>query len=688
MNNGLSVPVLLALLAVLLVVVVLIVMSLRKSDPASVPAASRKSVGGPEPSIVESLVPAQTAGVTAGVAGLPRNLIEIDDFYGNELNAIELRVSDCGDIPGRSYEDVATEMVERISGRSRHHSYAKETAGTGNLVLIAASFADGAKSFTNAKAARALKDTFIRRTLRDMTEAEVGILRLADMLAAIGVIDAATLSSIRVPIVWNDGRCFFTSYGYDNAAQRAALKEGLAMLIGSHFGDASSSSERVQTALRTALSDGRHAAAYSHLFERYLFGGSRWLTPAEAAMTPPSASALRLGVFEGTNQDLYYDGIESLITVAPPGSGKSQAHVIRNLLHITTPAVVLDIKGEVYRATAEWRQQYVGAVKVFAPAHPQYSLHFNPLDGVSADPATAWDDARKLADLLVVPQVGGDAYFENRGRDLLTVAILDVALHEKGHRRTLALVLDRIYVNDKKFYDWLDRLHASGVPHLVRQAAAWRDMSPAQRDGIFDSARRHMEIWQSPAITQITDRSDWRPGDIRAQNATLYLYVRLEDVKKFASVLRVIIGQTVGALCSGEAEQSAPLVTFFLDELPRLGRMDVIEEALDTGRGFGVRLWMFCQNLGQLRTAYPNANGMVGSCAARCFMDPDDELAEDLSRYLGERKGLLDGRRKPLAEPVDLKGPAFADKILVLQRGKPAAKIVRRMAFQELAAQG
>jgi hypothetical protein len=69
-------------------------------------------------------------------------------------------------------------------------------------------------------------------------------------------------------------------------------------------------------------------------------------------------------------------------------------------------------------------------------------------------------------------------------------------------------------------------------------------------------------------------------------------------------------------------------------------------------------------------------------------MDPDDELAEDLSRYLGERKGLLDGRRKPLAEPVDLKGPAFADKILVLQRGKPAAKIVRRMAFQELAAQG
>jgi hypothetical protein len=150
-------------------------------------------------------------------------------------------------------------------------------------------------------------------------------------------------------------------------------------------------------------------------------------------------------------------------------------------------------------------------------------------------------------------------------------------------------------------------------------------------------------------------------------------------------VLRVIIGQTVAGLCRGEAEAEAPVVTVFLDELPRLGRMDVIEEALDVGRGHGVRLWLFCQNTGQLRMAYPNAEGMIGNCAARCYMDPDDETAEELSRYLGQRKGLLDGRQKPLAEPTELKGPTFADKIIVFLRGKPPAKLMRRFPIAQQA---
>jgi hypothetical protein len=68
-------------------------------------------------------------------------------------------------------------------------------------------------------------------------------------------------------------------------------------------------------------------------------------------------------------------------------------------------------------------------------------------------------------------------------------------------------------------------------------------------------------------------------------------------------------------------------------------------------------------------------------------MDPDDETAEELSRYLGKRKGLIDGRQKPLAEPTELKGPAFADKVIVFTRGKPPAKLVRRPAYSDASSQ-
>lgn len=607
-------------------------------------------------------------------------LVGIDAFHANELNAMEIRVGDCQAISNRSFNEAATALTEKATGRSRNdRGFESGNWKVDAAVGVFEGIAGGAR---HSSAYGALQNTIIRRTLRDMAEAERGIMRLTDLLQQLGQLSRQEALSIKVPIIWNRGSCMFTSPGYESAGKRSALQEGLSLLLGGHFGDVATSSELVQTALRRALEPGSSLPeSERHLFEAYLFGGSRWLTPQEAALASASPSALRLGTFEGTAQDMLYDRRESLITIAPPGAGKSQAHVLRNLLGMRAPAVVLDVKFEAFRQTAAWRQQNVGRVFAFAPTMPAASMHYNPLDAISLDRSRAWDDARRLADLLVVP-MRSDPYFENRARDFLTTAILDVATTEPLDRRNMDAVLDRLYLGDQQLLDWCDHLERSGIPQLARQASVLRTMPEKQREGILDSTRNHVEVWQSPNLGPLINDTDWTPADIR-DNGTLYLCVALEDIKKYASVLRVIIGQTVGGLCRGEAEANANTVTFFLDELPRLGRMDVIEEALDIGRGYGVRLWMFCQNTGQLRTAYPNADGMIGNCAARCYMDPDDETAEELSRYLGQRKGLLDGTQKPLAEPSELKGPAFADKIIVFSRGKQPAKLVRRMTIAE-----
>lgn len=609
-------------------------------------------------------------------------LAEVDAFHANELNAVEIRIGDLG-LPNRSINEAVVLVNEKATGRSRNDPGFQ--SGNAKLDMTVGLFSTIADANRHAKADGAIHNATIRRTLRDMSDPERGIVRLADMLACIGRMSSQEVMAVKVPITWNKGSCLMQSPGFESAAQRVGLQEGLAQLIGGHFGDVATSSETVQAALRRALEpDSGLADDDRNALESYLFAGSRWLSPADAHLPSPSASAVSLGVFEGGTPELLYDRRESLITIAPPGAGKSQSHVIRNLLRMRAPAIVLDVKTEAFRSTGAWRKQNVGPLFAFAPGMPRSSMHYNPLDFVSDDPDWAWDDARKLADLLVVPAQNhrGDPYFENRGRDLLTIAILDVAMNEPQEHRNMHAVLDRLYMSEEQLADWLIHLEQTGIPQLARQARAWKVMPEKQREGVFDSARNQVEIWQSPALAPLIDRTDFSAADIREQNGTLYLCVELGDIKKFASVLRVIIGQMIGDLCRGEPEQGAPLVTLFLDELPRLGRMDVIEEALDVGRGFGVRLWMFCQNTGQLRTAYPNADGMIGNCAARCYMDPDDESAEELSRYLGQRKGLLDGRQKPLAEPSELKGPAFADKVIVFMRGKSPAKLLRVFPFQ------
>jgi type IV secretion system protein VirD4 len=52
---------------------------------------------------------------------------------------------------------------------------------------------------------------------------------------------------------------------------------------------------------------------------------------------------------------LSYSGEGSMVTIAPPGSGKTQCNAFPNLLTWTGAAIVLDISGDIYEHTAAWR---------------------------------------------------------------------------------------------------------------------------------------------------------------------------------------------------------------------------------------------------------------------------------------------------------------------------------------------
>ena len=619
-------------------------------------------------------------------AALEQRLGEIEAFYGNELNVFTVRVRDFLKLlPSGSVRQAASQLVEASQGTLNKGWLNSQPADLTDLAGRAMF-----KGVRQGGAQDSLAATTFQRSLVSMHASERACLRLAETLKALGRLTSDDFMRIVVPITWNKGDTLIQvggSHGKKFRGQSAAI-EILKSLISAAFGENVAGKEKLQAALRAALDEQTGLPPPERaVLERYLFAGARWLAPSD--LQEPIAKpdyALRLGRLSGTETDLLYDLRESLITIAPPGAGKSQAHVLRNLLYLKAPAVVLDVKGEMRDGSAKWRSANVGPVHVFDPKQPATSLTYNPLDLIGTDPDEAWDQARNLADLLVVPPEisRSDSYFESRARDMITTAILDVALNETGASRSMGSVLDRIYLSaGEEFDEWLRRLDEQDVSQLRRQATALKGMPDKQREGVFDSARRQLEIWQSTTIEKLSRESTFSAKDLRETNGTLYLCVSLDDIRKFASVLRVVIGQTVSTLLSVKPEADVPPVTFFLDELPKLGRMDVIESALDAGRGYAVRLWMFCQNIGQLTTVYPNGEGMVSNCAARCFMNPDEETAQRISRNLGERDGLLDGQRTALAQPPQLSGPEFADKIVVFMRGRPPARVDKQPAFND-----
>ncbi|MCF6371253.1 type IV secretory system conjugative DNA transfer family protein [Rhizobium halophilum] len=634
--------------------------------------------------------PSRTSSLSSRPAGNAGNrfsrkdqLADIDAFYGNDLNALQLVVGDLVPelIPAPSMAKTGEAVALRLT-KDRPRS-------DDTLSRIVSG---GSHAYLEKEAAVALQKSVLTRTLRDASDAERATLRLADILAVLGRLEAREVTQVRLAIIWNDGKCLLETGvpSFQTADRTVELRAGIKDLVTAHAGDQTSAAERVQQALRKALAPTSSVTPDDRqVLERYLFGGARWFVPEATDLGllpngPASPTVLRLGGLE-QGGDLLYDRPESLATIAMPGSGKSQVQVIRNLLHYRGGALVLDPKGEIHSTTGSWRNREVGPVQCFAPGEPEISAEFNPLDWIRDDPRHAWDDAERIAELLVVQNPNAkDPYWEKRGLALITTALTHTALAAPPERRNMSDVLLQLYsISDESArHRWAAGLADTGHEQLVLEGMTFRDMPSEQREGVFDNARTQLKVWVSPAIKEISQTTTIDTSALR-NGGTLYLCVNDEDIERYATVLRAIIGVSMRELMRSGPDRSAPIVTFFIDEAPRLGRMDIIEKSIDYGRGYGLRLWLFGQNIGQFRQRYPNADGMLSNCMVRCFMNPDEEDAQRLSKLLDQREGLLDGRRKALAEPWELRGPEYADKIIAFIARHDPAKLEKVMPHDD-----
>lgn len=403
---------------------------------------------------------------------------------------------------------------------------------------------------------------------------------------------------------------------------------------------------------------------------------------AQAAANQPGAI---LGDAEDAGETLKYTGEGSMITVAPPGSGKTQCHVFPTLLTWPGPAVVLDVKGEIYAGTSKWRAENVGPVYKFSPLDPNNSHCYNPLTIVRSDPDYLWEDARFLADMMMVPTGAKDPFWENRARDVLTAAIARACLEEDPTKRPIGQVMDIFH--GLGWDSFVRALQARvDIPSMSRAGNSLSGMDAKTRDGVLQTGLSSLSAWDGDRIARATKRSDWSPLDLRSgKNPTVYICLKPNEVESYISVLRVFIAQHIRQLTTELPPRDALPILFVLDELPRLRQMPPVEEALEIGRQYGIKLWMFTQSVGQLQNAYPNADGMIGSCAVRMYMNPSlhDGTAQKISDDIGMQESVLDGTRQKIVEPNTLAGPEYKDFVIVMAAGMKPMRLKKHFAYKD-----
>ena len=419
---------------------------------------------------------------------------------------------------------------------------------------------------------------------------------------------------------------------------------------------------------------------YADMQRRFL-EGSRWLGIGDikrSAFAEPSQSSpygQQFGVLDGTNVMLKYSGDGSILTIAPPGSGKTTCNVVPNLLRWPGAAVVLDVKGEIYDLTSKYRST-IGPIIKFSPLDPERSKCYNPLAFVRRESFYVWEDASNAANMMIVPGHGGDKnkYFEDSSRDILTAIIADLAFWNRPEDRPMSKVLS--ILNRNGWDEFLDRLRKNPeVSAMQDLGVSLAKEHPENLSNVLSYARSSMNSWKGERISHITRRSDWHPSDLRSgKHPTIYICINSEDIETYASLLRVFVAQHLNVLMSQKV--SAPggePILFCLDEFPRLGGMKPIEKALETGRGYGLRLWLFAQNFGQIEGSYTNAKGLMENCLVRTFMNPTVASAAMIAEEIG-KAGIAEGADdQSTVSAQELAGPNFKNlQIVVGVSSKPA----------------
>jgi type IV secretion system protein VirD4 len=115
---------------------------------------------------------------------------------------------------------------------------------------------------------------------------------------------------------------------------------------------------------------------------------------------------------------------------------------------------------------------------------------------------------------------------------------------------------------------------------LVARAAN-RHLSKAEREAasVLSTAQRHTHFLDSPRMTAVLARSDFKFDDLKSWTATVFLVLPPDRLGTYSRWLRLMITQSLQDMARSPVKPAVP-VLFLLDEFAALGNLAPVERAM------------------------------------------------------------------------------------------------------------
>ncbi|MEX0409782.1 type IV secretory system conjugative DNA transfer family protein, partial [Aquibium sp. LZ166] len=404
---------------------------------------------------------------------------------------------------------------------------------------------------------------------------------------------------------------------------------------------------------------------------------------------PYQPGSLFLGLDPSTGREVGIHTERHAITIAGARTGKGAAVLVPNARRWPHGLLTIDPKGENVELTWQHREalgQRVIAIDPYGYAKIPERLRasFNPLASINPNSITAADDLDMIADGLVRRTNPKNAEWDNGACMILAGMMAYVILSNPPEKRTLDTLRD-ILTQPKEIANEEGELigglyyHAQmmaacerhGIGKLARSASA--TIMDALENGkgmppqLLDAAKRHSKWLDSEPITAALGASTFDLADIKTGKVSVYLVLPPDYIKTHAAFLRLFVRMALSAMARDRTGNGRCL--FLLDEFYQLGKMDEIQASSGLMPGYGVHLWPFLQDLGQLHELYGAAGSKTFFANADVHMFFGIDQDADASKMVSDRIGPLKPDEITAPPPIDFTNPTLVNKRNPLERG-------------------
>lgn len=396
-----------------------------------------------------------------------------------------------------------------------------------------------------------------------------------------------------------------------------------------------------------------------------LHGDARFATLPDlrkAGLLKQTPQSILIGTYKG--RYLWLGGAQHVITISPTRSGKTTSIAIPVLLSYQQSMVVLDLKGELFKATSGWRQAQGHAIRVWAPYDEAGNTHrFNPMTPLAVmDPGKRIGEIQTIAAILYPDEAGKDPFWTSQSRAAFTAfASFMFEQWDNGCRRGH----QDMDPNTHEGFPSLERILrlSSGTAgrgtketlQVFLKDPGYAFISPQTRtvfgnlaglaeqtfSSVIATMQAPLQQFLSPILAAATNATDFDVTRLRKRPTTLYVIIPTNKLDESSKLLNIFFSTVIGNNLTRQLGEEPDLkyqMLMLMDEFTAMGRVDVWAKRISISASYGVRDLCIVQSRAQLRSAYgdDDAQNFITNHGAQIVFAPREQSdANEYSEMLG-----------------------------------------------------